>query len=314
MKDGSIAFRYNETAPNSRSFIGNGSDLTKFYLNRDPRFYATVAFNGGFYQLEGNASRRQWNYSCPQKIGNTITTYYAENVTSEKVSPTGFYCRKMVDPSLGRNSMVKSTTDWIEMRYAEVLLNLAECAFEYEGANSTIGYDCLKQIRERAGIEPGTDGFYGLKSNPAISPIELTLLERRIELAFEGKRFYDLRRRNMFTSNLGNNIFKLNGWKKSGSGYTITLKAVKDTAIFLYPQKRDTVKLENLYKYFTMTAKSTGPVVKSINYIAVTDPTTLLSTTTGNYNFFDIPQDILTRSPALVQTIGWQNGTFNPFQ
>ncbi len=314
MKDGSVAFKYTDGVPNNRTFIGNGGDNTKFYLNRDPRFYATVAFNGGYYQLEGNASRRQWNFNCPQKVGTTTVTYYSENVTSEKVSPTGFYCRKMVDPSLARNNMGKSTTDWIEMRYAEVLLNLAECAFEYQGSNSDVGYDCLKQIRERAGIEPGTDGFYGLKSNTSISPIELTLNERRIELAFEGKRFYDLRRRNMFTQNLGSYIFKLNGWKKSGSGFTYTLKAVKDTAIFLYAAKRDTVKLENLYKYFTMTAKSTGPLVKSMNYIAVTDPATLLTTTTGNYNFFDIPQDILTRSPGLMQTIGWQNGKFNPFE
>ncbi|MBV5343945.1 hypothetical protein JZU68_10270, partial [bacterium] len=69
----------------------------------------------------------------------------------------------------------------------------------------------------------------------------------------------------------------------------------------------------NLYKYFTLTAKSTGPAVKSINYIAITDPTALQSAMTGNYNFFDIPQNIITRSPALDQTVGWPNGKFNPF-
>ncbi len=312
MKDGSLAFKYNSSNKNTRTFIGNGSDVTKFYLNRDPRFYATIAFNGGYYQLEGNANRRQWNYSCPQKVGNVITTYYAENTTSDKVTPTGFYCRKMVNPALLRGNFAKSTTDWITMRYAEVLLNLAECAFET--GNTETGYDCMKQIRARAGIDAGTDGYYGLKSSPDISPIELVMNERRIEFAFEGLRFYDLRRRNMFTSDLGTYIFKLNGWKKSGSGYAITLKNVKDTAIFLYPAKRDTVKLSNLYSYFTMTAKSTGPLVKSIAYVCVPDSATLRTTTTTNYNFFDIPQDIITRSPAIQQTIGWPNGTFNPFE
>jgi starch-binding outer membrane protein, SusD/RagB family len=314
MKDGSLAFKYLATDKNSHTFIGNGSDKTKFYLNRDPRFYATVAFNGGYYQLEGNSSRRQWTFNCPKKVGPLTSTYYSENVTSDRTTPTGFFCRKMVSPSLLRANMGKSTTDWIEMRYAEVLLNLAECAFEYEGSTSELGYDCLKQIRSRAGIDAGIDGFYGLKSSSAITPIELVLNERRVELAFEGKRFYDLRRRNMFTTDLGNYIFKLNGWKKSGSGYAFTLAQTKDTAIFLYQSKRDTISLNNLYKYFTMTAKSTGPLVKPIAYVCIPDSSTLRLTNTGNYNFFGIPQDILTRSTAIKQTIGWQNGEFNPFK
>ena len=314
MSDGSLSFKYSATVKGTRTFIGNGGDMTKFYLNRDPRFYATVAFNGGYYQLEGNASRRQWNFSCPRKIGTTTTTYYSENTTSDKISPTGFYCRKAVNPALIRANMGKSTTDWIEMRYAEVLLNLAESAFEYGNGNTEVGYDCLKQIRARAGIQAGTDGYYGLKSSSDISPVELVMNERRIELAFEGKRFFDLRRRNMFTSDLGTYIFKLNGWKKSGSGYLFSLKNASDTTIFLYPAKRDTVKLETLYKYFTMTAKATGPAVKSIAYVCVPDSATLKLTTTGNYNFFDIPQDILTRSQAIVQNYGWQNGAFNPFK
>lgn len=311
MKDGSLAFKLNSASKNTRTFIGNGGDVTKFYLDRDPRFYSTIAFNGCYYQLEGNSSRRQWTFSFTKK---DRTVYYAENVASNRISPTGFYCRKMVDPTKLRSDMGKSTTDWIQMRYAEVLLNLAECAFEYQGNNSEVGYDCLKQIRARAGIDPGADGFYGLKSSSEISPIELTINERRIELAFEGRRFWDLRRRNMFTTDLGSYILKLNGWKKSGSGYSIGLKNLAaDSAMLSSPANRDTIQLKNLYKYFTMTAKSTGPLVKSINYVAVTDPTELSNTITGNYNFFDIPQDILTRSPALNQTIGWPNGTFNPF-
>ncbi len=313
MKNGSPSFKTSSTpteqVKNLNQFIGNGGDKTKFYLDRDPRFYATIAFNGGYYTLEGSSTRRQWMYSCPKKGG---TTYYAENVTSERTSPTGFLCRKMVNPATLRVNYTRSYADWIEMRYAEVLLNLAECAFET--GNTEVGYDCLKQIRERAGILPGTDGYYGLKSTTEMTPIELVINERRVELAFEGKRFYDLRRRNMYSNNLGSYINKLNGWKKSGSGFTFTLSQVKDTAIFLYPGKRDTISLANLYKYFTLTQKSTGPLVKSINYICVTDSIALKATNTGNYNFFGIPQNIITRSPAVKQTLGWQNGEFNPFQ
>ncbi|MHB9141966.1 MAG: RagB/SusD family nutrient uptake outer membrane protein, partial [Paludibacter sp.] len=265
MIDGKVAF------DKSRKFIGN-TDIKKFYLNRDPRFYATIAYNGCYYPLEGNATRKQWFYTCPKTITDslgkkTTITYYAENTTSDKTSPTGFYCRKMVNPAISGDERAKTYTDWIVMRYAEVLLNLAECSFEYnQGSNSEVGYDCLKQIRARAGIEPGGDGYYGLKSNPEFSPIELVMNERRVEFAFEGIRFFDLRRRNMFTNNLGTNILKIDGFKKSGSGYKFTLVNTKDTAIFLYPAKRDTVKFENISKYFTLTPMSTGPLVKSIAY------------------------------------------------
>jgi hypothetical protein len=209
--------------------------------------------------------------------------------------------------------MGKSSTDWIEMRYAEVLLNLAECAFETN--NTETGYDCLKLIRSRAGIDAGTDGYYGLKSSSDITPIELVLNERKVELAFEGKRFYDLRRRNMFTSDLGTYIYKLKGWQKSGSGFIFELKNPgSDSIMFKNSALRDTIQFNNLYKYFNIIPKSTGPLVPKIAYICVPDSATLKTTTTGNYNFFDIPQDILTRSMAIKQNYGWQNGAFNPFQ
>lgn len=292
MKDGSPACNAN------RQFIGN-TDINKYYRNRDPRFYATIAYNGCYYPLEGKTTRRQWIYTG------------GEGATSSLTSATGFYCRKYVDSNINGDERAKTYTDWIELRYAEVLLNLAEAAFEYQGANSETGYDCLKQIRERAGIEVGTDGYYGLKSNNTYTPIELVMNERKIELAFEGKRFFDLRRRNMFTNALGLNIPKLNGWKKSGSGYTFTLKPALATE---FNSLKDNLPVDSVYKYFTMSAKSTGPLVKAINYITVTDPTNLSTTFTGSYNFFDIPQTILTRSPAIVQTQGWENGVFNPFE
>lgn len=292
MKDGKVAFNAN------RQFVGN-SNITKYYQNRDPRFYSTIVYNGAYYPLEGNGNRRQWTYTG------------GEGTTSDKTSPTGFYVRKYVNPNINGEERAKTYTDWVEMRYAEVLLNLAEAAFEYQGANSEVAFDCLKQLRERAGIESGVDGFYGLKSNPELSVIELVMNERRIELAFEGKRFHDLRRRNMFTNDLGNTIKKLNGWKKSGSGYTFALRS-NLTAEF--NSLKDNLPVDSVYKYFTMTAKSTGPLVRAINYIAITDPEQLKTATSGNYNFFDIPQSILSRSPALEQTIGWENGKFNPFE
>lgn len=299
MKDGKLALKHTPAASTRTTVFTGNTDIRKYYQDRDPRFYATIAYNGSYYPLEGNAMRRQWTYTG------------GESVTSDRTSTTGFYNRKFVNPAITGADMTKTYTDWIEIRYAEVLLNLAEAAFEHEGANSTIGYDCLKEIRARAGIEPGTDGFYGLKSNPEYSITEIVMNERRVEMAFEGKRFWDLRRRNMFTNDLGNNFLKLNGWKKSGSGYTFTLTGTTATA---FNSIRNDLPIDSVYKYFNMTAKSTGPLVKPIAYRAYTTEAELIGKEDRNYNFFDIPQNILTRSPALKQTIGWPNGEFNPFE
>lgn len=303
MKDGSAAYTYEGTTSHKITFTGN-SDLRKFYQNRDPRFYATIAFNGCYYPLEGNASRRQWTYTGGENALSTLTTN------------SGFYCRKMVNPNITGTDMGKTYTDWVILRYAEVLLNLAECAYEVEGENSQTALDNLIEIRSRAGIEAGVDNMYGLKSNPAFSLREIILNERRVEFAFEGHRFWDLRRRNMFTTDLGSQTTMINGFKKTGSGYTVTFNTanVDKMTLATFTSQRETMPVDSVYKYFTMTAKSTGPLVKAILYKAYTTPGELQPVSNGSYNFFDIPFSILTRSPALDQTWGWENGGFNPFE
>ena len=89
--------------------------------------------------------------------------------------------------------------DLVEIRYAEVLLNLAECAAEVGNKDPEV-YTILKEIRKRAGITANADELYGLKANMTKQElIDAVLFERRIELAYEGKRFWDMRRRMMFS-------------------------------------------------------------------------------------------------------------------
>lgn len=299
MRDGTLAFRHTTTATNRVTHFTGNTDLRKYYWNRDPRFYATIAYNGCFYPLEGNALRRQWTYTGGQ------------NATADRTTLTGFYVRKYVNPSISGTDMARTATDWIVLRYAEVLLNLAESAFEYQGPESAIGFDCLRQIRQRAGILPGTDGMFGLRSNPEFSIIEIVMNERRVEFAFEAKRFWDLRRRNMFTRDLGTRSLRLNNWRKSSSGYTFALSGI--TAANFNAIRND-VPVDSVYKYFSMTLRSTGPLVRGVAYRTYHSPEELVGKTDRSYNFFDIPQDILTRSPALKQTMGWPNGEFNPFE
>lgn len=281
MRDGSV-------------YSGDRTDIT-YWKDRDPRFYSTIVYNGCTYL--GN---RQWTYSQ----GESTTT----------PTSTGFYCRKMINPDI--TVLDKTTTDWIEMRYAEVLLNLAECAAMTNHVDEAYGY--IKQLRKRAGIEPGADDAYGITSYEAAgyTPIEIIMNERFVELAFEAKRFYDLRRWNMFSSDLGPKTLKINGQKMSEWKSRITFNSSNPDGITSPKFKtiRDGISMDELGKYMKIARGTVPPRENAMNYLCVPTEDELKATTGGNYNFFDIPDGILTRSLAIKQNYGWQNGEFNPFE
>lgn len=105
---------------------------------------------------------------------------------------TGFSQLKGMDPTLTYEAGANGQTDWIEMRYAEVLMNLGECANELGKSEEAL--QVLYAIRKRANIEEGTDGKYGIKATNQADIREAYIVERQAEFAFEGKRFEDLRR------------------------------------------------------------------------------------------------------------------------
>ncbi|HTJ12115.1 MAG TPA: RagB/SusD family nutrient uptake outer membrane protein [Dinghuibacter sp.] len=109
---------------------------------------------------------------------------------------SGFSVRKWLNPNLPTAQVLENneTQTWIEMRYAEVLLNRAEAAMELAnlGAGGSLA-DAMadvNQIRSRAGAVPWT------VAGP--SPIDTIRKERRKELAFENKTYWDLKRWRIF--------------------------------------------------------------------------------------------------------------------
>ncbi|MFI2743816.1 RagB/SusD family nutrient uptake outer membrane protein [Zhouia sp. PK063] len=103
----------------------------------------------------------------------------------EFTAQTGFYIRKYLDPKAGSGQRgVQSDVWFIRYRYAEVLLNAAEAAFELGQNDVAVGY--LNKVRERAGITvplTSTDITFDKIAH-----------ERFVELAFEGLHFFDLKR------------------------------------------------------------------------------------------------------------------------
>jgi hypothetical protein len=167
------------------------------------------------------------------------------------------------------------------------MLNYAECAAET--GHLSEAYDMLTQIRRRAGILPGNDNLYGLKADMnQTEMVKAILLERKIEFAAEGKRYWDLRRRRLFAP-------ELNG-KSRHRQYINLLIPIDD-----FMNVKDQVDWnKDYFDYFEVTLSELD-ITNVINF-------------RDNYYFYAIPPTHLERNSKLEQTQGWENGTFNPLE
>ena len=161
------------------------------YANRDPRLYQSICHDQHPLQNGGTPMVPVNTFLKEDRTGYDQDAVYSG-------TPTGYYiCKGTHWQAAAANYFVGPPQSQPQLRYAEILLNFAEAANEWQApANpSEEIYAALKLIRERAGILPGDDGMFGLK--PAMNNDEMRETirnERRIELAFEGHRFFDVRR------------------------------------------------------------------------------------------------------------------------
>lgn len=277
----------------------SGYDSVCFWKNRDPRFYATVGYNGAEWKMTGREGTTLWSFRNVKE--------------NNRVTATGFYNKKATDSAIARENTSQTNTAWIELRYAEVLLNFAECANELGKTSEAL--DKVRAVRARAGIEPGI-GEYGIPGDVSKELLrEIIMIERQVEFAFENKRYWDLRRRLMFRSDLGQYVKKLNGTQRHGFTYSAQSgwsSEIKDEASPWYGKLRIDTALVNGHldlndpasfgKFFRVTYKNLDiyqGVSQPIYYPVL-------------YDFFAVPSSMLEKSPAVEQTLGWINGTFDP--
>lgn len=154
----------------------SGFDRANPYKNRDPRLYYTVYITGDILPngqilntLPGNGT------------GDDIT------ISAENVTPTGWYFKKYVSTRDYQNPW-NCGINLILMRYAEILLIYAESSIELGEIDQSV-LDAINQIRERPDV-----------NMPTVSTMnqselrEVVRRERKVELAMEGLRLYDIRR------------------------------------------------------------------------------------------------------------------------
>jgi len=172
----------------------NAAEKAEPYVNRDPRFYATILYDGSDWKP------RPGDVKDKEPVNQVQTGYYSDGAggtingldTRESVvenwngSRTHYYTRKFIDPNpaLADNQSNAQVIPWPFIRYTEMVLNYAEACIELgEDAEAR---DWLNKIRFRAGIPAITESGAALKSRYRN--------ERRIELVYEEHRYHDARR------------------------------------------------------------------------------------------------------------------------
>lgn len=191
----------------------NPEEKANPYANRDPRFYATILYDGAkwmtrnvetYFDVDNNGTI----------IGGGKDTKFGND--SWNASPTGYNMKKFMDEGYALNSWNFCARNWIHLRMAELYLNKAEALYhigDEEGAR-----EALKPVRQRAGM-------------PAVTATGADLLEaikneRRIEFAFEEHRYFDVRR-----------------WKEAPEYFGSTVHAI---TIKKYPDGKKTYEVDKL--------------------------------------------------------------------
>ena len=172
------------------------------YANRDPRLDLTILYNGrtlrkseiitGLYPNDNNETDDNWNTIQGK---STRTGYYLLKLLRDDVSPLS-------------SSLIEQKHIYPRIRYTELFLAYAEAANDAWGPKADptgvgfTAYDVIKAIRERAGIGkdevgmplPEGDAYLEECAADQAKMTNLIRNERRLELCFENKRFWDLRR------------------------------------------------------------------------------------------------------------------------
>jgi starch-binding outer membrane protein, SusD/RagB family len=172
----------------------NTTHKTNPYYNRDARFYATVLYEGVQWRKRPDDALKIDPFSKIQVgyVYNSSGTMIKAGLDTRSGpiedwngGKTGYYLRKWVDPSVDPQ-YVKQDVPFKHMRYGEVLLNYAEACIELGQDAEARTY--INMIRKRAGQPDLAATLTGDALRQAYRH------ERRIELAFEDHRFWDVRR------------------------------------------------------------------------------------------------------------------------
>ena len=186
-------------ADGSKFDWNNAAEATAPYANRDPRFYASIAHDGAPWRPRPDDVKGLDSVGIIQTFRQLAIRNDSGRVTDvvpgldTRDSPvenwngaySGYYLRKFIDPSINAQ-YTREQVPWIFFRYGEILLNYAEASIELNELTDAV--NVLNQIRVRGGMPP----FSAALGQAALRDEYRN--ERRVEMAFEEQRFFDVRR------------------------------------------------------------------------------------------------------------------------
>lgn len=202
---------------NEKFYIEPGMQTARLNFDREPRFYASLGFDGGVWYMKDGAAG-----------GSDKNNFFVKAKNNEKAgfghfrnwNETGYFVKKLVHwetTTNGTSAPVWKQYPWPEIRLADLYLLYAEALNEVEGGSAT-AIEYLDKVRKRAGLKGVVESWSAYSNNPAKFTSkeglrEIIHRERMIELAFEGQRFWDLRRWKKAFEELNKDI---TGWTVMG--------------------------------------------------------------------------------------------------
>ncbi|MGK6351011.1 RagB/SusD family nutrient uptake outer membrane protein [Parapedobacter sp. DT-150] len=224
-KDWDYSNRYNlRTTTAADSAMQTGYTTVELHFDREPRFYADLAFDGAKFFMKNGV------WPIQNKSGQTSGIKQ-----SRLYSITGYYAKKLINwnliPYTG-GFVAMELYPWPVMRLADLYLLYAEALNESGQSAEAIPY--LNLIRERAGLPTVETSWTNHAKNPGKYTNQAGLRaiiqrERLIEMAFEGSRFWDLRRWKEAVTTLNQPIY---GWDVLGEDY-----ATYNRKVLLFDQR-----------------------------------------------------------------------------
>lgn len=277
---------YND--PTSRFYMTEEELLQNYWKNRDRRFESSVVWNASMYEVGGKAGNRQYtSLGIAHELDDFGLNPKAGINSTNLNRYSGFFIRKISDLSLKQAEVQRYDVDFIVMRFAEVMLNYAEAA--NETGRQDVALSILKEIRGRAGIEPGQDGNYGISSTSREALREYILAERNIEFSFEDHYFWTLRRMRMLDRLDNRTKFGVEAIAINPDGTEMPIGEAK--------AKADRNELtEEDFTYSLLQVPRTGVQITSVP---------------DKYYFFPIQQSVIDKNSNIEQNSNW-GGTFNP--
>ncbi|WP_158868149.1 RagB/SusD family nutrient uptake outer membrane protein [Maribellus comscasis] len=163
------------------------------FVGREPRFYATVLYNGAGWQARPTDMAASDPYNQIQSgyyVSNSDTTAGIDtrqtDIEAWNGTKTGYYMKKLMDINT-EGQYYNTEHAWLEFRYAEVVLDYAEACIELGGDDLQNGLDALNTVRNRAGLPDRV-------TTDQEQAREWYRHERQIEFYGEGDRWYMIRK------------------------------------------------------------------------------------------------------------------------